>query len=335
MGDDSSRDRKVRGRKIRTERETKQQKRADKELKQLRREHGEEAGDLSLDEFPGGPFVETDEVAALESRVGRWLDADQPVHLIGPTGCGKTALGLHAAIQRDAPVVWINGDADLTTSDLVGEHAGEERYEERDQYIRDVVKRKSIVRDHWVDNPLTVAVREGATLVYNEFSRTKPAANNVLLSVFEEGVLELPGQRGEKRQVEVHPDFRAILTSNSTEYAGVHEPQDALLDRTVGIHMGFYGFETEVEIVSAHVDDLPRERIEDIVAVMQTLRDELDIEVGTRAALMAARGFAAFPDEDDALAGICTDVLASKVASRSEAEELRSTIMSILEGDGE
>ena len=335
MEDDSSRDRKVRGRKIRTERETKQQKRADKELKQLRREHGEEVGDLSLDELPGGPFVETDEVAALESRVSRWLDADQPVHLIGPTGCGKTALGLHAATERDAPVVWINGDADLTTSDLVGEHAGKEQYEERDQYIRDVVKRKSIVRDHWVDNPLTVAVREGATLVYNEFSRTKPAANNVLLSVFEEGVLELPGQRGEKRQVEVHPDFRAILTSNSTEYAGVHEPQDALLDRTVGIHMGFYGFETEVEIVSAHADDLPRERVEDIVGVMQRLRTELDIEVGTRAALMAARGFAAFPDEDGVLADICTDVLASKVASRSEAEELRSTIVSILEGDGE
>ena len=336
MGNDSSRDRKVRGRKIRNDRETKQSKRAKKELKQLsRHDAGDDVDDLSLDELPGGPFVETDEVTALSTRIGRWLDADQPVHLIGPTGCGKTSLALHAAAKRDAPVVWINGDADLTTSDLVGEHAGKEEYEERDQFVKNVVKRKSIVRDHWVDNPLTVAVREGATLVYNEFSRTKPVANNVLLSVFEEGVLELPGQRGEKRQVEVHPEFRAILTSNSAEYAGVHEPQDALLDRTVGIHMGFYGTETEVEIVSAHVDDLPRERIEEIVGIMGRLREELDIAVGTRAALMAARGFAVFPDDDDALADICTDVLSSKVESRSEAEELRETITSILEDDDE
>ncbi|MFT4957899.1 MAG: gas vesicle protein GvpN, partial [Halobacteriales archaeon] len=189
-------------------------------------------------------FVETDEITQLKRRLRRWLAANRPVHLIGPTGCGKTALAIDVARERDQPVVWINGDAELNTSDLVGEYAQEERYSERDKYIHNVIKSKDIIRDRWVDNPLTLAVRDGGTLVYNEFSRTKPVANNVLLSVFEEGVLELPGKRGGSRYVEVHPEFRAILTSNSVEYAGVHEPQDALLDRLVGVYMDFYDHET-------------------------------------------------------------------------------------------
>lgn len=85
-----------------------------------------------------------------------------------------------------SPVVWINGDAELTTSDLVGEYAEKERISEHDQFIHNVVKSKDIIRDRWVDNPDARRTR-GATLVYNEFSRTKPVANNVLLSVFEEG----------------------------------------------------------------------------------------------------------------------------------------------------
>ncbi|MFC4550935.1 gas vesicle protein GvpN, partial [Halorussus sp. GCM10023401] len=268
-------------------------------------------------------FVETDEVAAYRRRVERWLDADRPVHVVGPSGVGKTALALAVARGRDAPTVWVNGDAELDTADLVGEYAGKEQYTERDAFVHDVVKKKEVVRDRWVDNPLTVAVREGATLVYNEFARSKPAANNVLLSVLEEGVLELPGKRGEDRQVEVHPDFRVILTSNSAEYAGVHEPQDALLDRLVTVHLDRYGRETEVEIVAAR-SDLDRERVEDVVSAVRVLGEELDVPVSTRAAIAVADGVAAFPD-DEPLAGVCRDVLSSHVTT-GDASDLHQRI---------
>jgi gas vesicle protein GvpN len=272
-------------------------------------------------------FVETEAVTQVKDRIRRWLAVDRPVHLIGPTGCGKTAMATHLAQERERPVVWINGDADLTTSDLVGEYGETEQITEHDKYIHNVVKSKNIVRDRWVDNPLTIAVREGATLVYNEFSRTKPVANNVLLSVFEEGVLELPGQRGESRYVDVHPEFRAVLTSNSVEYAGVHEPQDALLDRLVGIYMDHYDHETEAAIISSHVSDPDAERIEPIVDLMGELRDRLDIEVGTRAGIMAVEGLEYADDPDRAtLTNICVDVLASKLAHHSEVQALRQEV---------
>lgn len=337
----SSRERKVRGSKIRSSRENKQQQRGqsreDKGLARLekQRSRNKQQTTAQFDEqfVPDKQsFVETEPVKQLKKRISRWLSVERPVHLIGPTGCGKTALAMHMARERDGPVVWINGDADLTTSDLVGEYGEKERVSEHDKYIHNVVKTKDIIRDRWVDNPLTLAVREGATLVYNEFSRTKPVANNVLLSVFEEGVLELPGQRGKSRYVDVHPDFRAILTSNSVEYAGVHEPQDALLDRLVGIYMNFYDHDTEVEIIRSHVDSISTERIESIVRLMSELRDRLDIEVGTRAAIMAAEGIE--PIDDPArstLTTICVDVLASKLAQHSEVQPLRDEVEATIE----
>lgn len=306
----------------------------DKEERQLDRfvrEHGEDGATFaptSVEEAIGGSFVETDEIESLQERMRGWLDVPRPVHIVGPTGSGKTALALSVAAARDQPVVWINGDELIDTGSLVGERSGKAQYKERDNFVSGVMKKKSIIRDRWVDNPLSVAVQNGATLVYNEFSRTKPAANNALLSVFEEGVLDRPGQRGQDRIVEVHPEFRAIFTSNSTEYAGVHRPQDALLDRLVGIHLDYYNRETEIAIVSSRVDEHDDETIEQVVDVIRELRDRLDLHVGTRAAVMVAEGLIAFGE--DAMVEVCVDVLGSKAESREEIEEVREEIEDVV-----
>ncbi|AHF99887.1 ATPase AAA [Halostagnicola larsenii XH-48] len=329
MADDSSsRKRKVRGTKIRTDRAQKSGRKAEKELRR-KAAASERNGDTPLsapEEVAPEPFVETDEIDSIRNRIQGWLEAEQPVHLIGPTGCGKTSLALSAAAERGRPVVWLNGDEAVDTAALVGAHAGGERYEERDQFVGGVDKRTQIVRERWVDNPLSVAVREGATLVYNEFSRSDPAAHNVLLSLFEEGVLERPGKRGDDRTIDVHPEFRAILTSNDIEYAGVHQQQDALLDRVVGVHIDYYDAETEREIVDAHVE-LPSDQIDEVVSTTQQLRDELDIVVGTRAAITTAKGLSVFNTSDNGiadelLADVFTDVLAPKVSGGREGDDV-------------
>ncbi|WP_254530690.1 gas vesicle protein GvpN [Natrinema gelatinilyticum] len=341
MADDASRKRTVRGPKIRTSREQKSGRRAKKELARSASNAGTRSGDTPLSDpaaIAPDPFVETDAVEALQHRIAGWLEAEQPVHLIGPTGCGKTALALSVAEERARPVVWINGDNAVDTAALVGSHAGGERYEETDQFVSGVTKKTQIVRERWVDNPLSVAVREGATLVYNEFSRSNPAAHNVLLSVFEEGVLERPGKHGEERTIDVHPEFRTILTSNDVEYAGVHEQQDALLDRFIGVHVDYYDDETERSIVAAHVD-LADDDIGTIVETTRALRDELEIIVGTRAAITAAKGLAVFDHDgengkfdDEMLTNVFTDVLAPKIAREGDGDidELRSQISRVV-----
>jgi gas vesicle protein GvpN len=260
-------------------------------------------------------YVETEEVKKVKEKVRLWLNAGYPVHIIGPTGCGKSTLARRVAEELGKPTVWVNGDETMTTADLVGGYSKIETESLRDRFIHTVLKARDVMRAGWVDNPLTIACKYGTIFVYNDFSRAKPDANNVLLAVFQEGILELPTRFGEERYINVHPEFRAILTSNSVDYAGVHRPQDALLDRMVGIYMDFYDFDTEVAIVREH-SGVSEEDAERIVGTIRKLREKLpDAEKpGTRACIMIAQGLVTSGGRlEDLLEGFCVDILATKV----------------------
>ncbi|MDW7731379.1 MAG: gas vesicle protein GvpN [Methanolobus sp.] len=277
-------------------------------------------------------FVDAPDVKKLGERVKLWLTTGYPVHLIGPTGCGKTSLAMHTARELGRPVVWINGDESVTTNDLIGGYSQIEQESLRDNYIHNVYRSKDILKADWVDNPLALACKYGYTLVYNEFSRTKPQANNVLLSVFEEGILELPTKFGEERYIKVHPDFNAILTSNSIEYAGVHRPQDALLDRLVSIFMDYYSFDTELKIVNAHTG-LPRHEVKKIVNVVRSLRDKLPDaqKPGTRTGIMMGKGLAALKGSDNIdFEQLCVDVMAAKTCSQYDMLEKQALVKDVL-----
>ncbi|MFN8468292.1 MAG: AAA family ATPase [Caldilineaceae bacterium] len=94
-----------------------------------------------------------------------------------------------------------------------------------DNFIHTVRKTEEDMVQRWVDHRLSTACREGYTLVYDEFTRSKPEANNVLLSVLEERILILPNSTNSGGYIKVHPDFTALFTSNPEEYAGVHASQ--------------------------------------------------------------------------------------------------------------
>jgi len=277
-------------------------------------------------------FVETEPVKDLKNRVLRWVKIGYPPHIVGPTGCGKTTLALAVAKELGRPTLWLNGDDQMNTSDLVGGYSEFETSSVRDRYIHNVMKAKDRTRFTWVDNPLTIACKYGYTLIYNEFSRAKPIANNVLLSVLEEGILELPIMFGRQRYIKVNPDFKVIFTSNSIDYAGVHTPQDALLDRLVDIYMGFYDFDTEVKIVRKHTG-LPDEETENIVRTVRDIREAMPevSKPSTRAAIMighALRATGNYSMED--LRQICYDVMASKIYGDEDQSKKESTIDEVL-----
>jgi gas vesicle protein GvpN len=259
-------------------------------------------------------WVETESVKAIKERVKNWISLKHPVHIIGPTGCGKTLLALQIAKELGRPAVWINGDELVTTTDLIGGYSQVEVDSIRDKYIHNVFKDKDVLKAEWVDNPLTLACKYGYTLIYNEFSRSKAVANNVLLSIFSEGILELPTQFGEERYVKVHPDFRAIFTSNSVEYAGIHRPQDALLDRMVGIYMDYYDKETEAKIIAAQAG-IKEEHSLLIADALRTLREKSPQEdlIGTRAGVMVAQALKLADMYDKrSLKQLLADVITSK-----------------------
>lgn len=221
---------------------------------------------------PSDDFVVTSHVRNLTERALAYLNAGYAVHLAGPAGTGKTTLAFHVAAKLGRPVTLIHGDDEFASSDLVGKDAGYRRSKLIDNFIHSVVKTEESVSTVWVDNRLTTACQNGHTLVYDEFNRSRPEANNALLSVLEEKILNLPSlRRSGEGYLEVHPDFRAIFTSNPEEYAGVHKTQDALMDRMITIRVGNFDRESEIRVTMAR-SGVARRDAEVIVDIVRELR---------------------------------------------------------------
>ncbi len=278
---------------------------------------------------PRPDFVETSIIQDLTQRALAYLAAGFPVHFRGPAGTGKTTLALHVAAQLGRPVMLIAGDEEFATSDLIGGQYGYRYRKVIDQFIHSVLKYEEDATQRWVDHRLTTACREGFTLVYDEFTRSRPEANNVLLGVLEEQLLVLPTMSREDAYVKVHPDFRAIFTSNPQEYAGVHEAQDALSDRLVTIDLDYYDREAEIAITTAR-SGLSSEEATRIVDLVRDFRasGEYDQTPTLRACIAIARVMAMqglqLSAQDPKFVRLCLDLLESKTAFTSQARERRA-----------
>ena len=260
-------------------------------------------------------FVVTPQIEELAERARSYLDAGYPINLSGPAGTGKTTLALHVASKLGQPVTLIHGDDEFGSSDLVGNDTGYRKNRLVDNYIHSVLKEEETMRTLWVDNRLTTACRYGHTLVYDEFTRSRPEANNVLLSVLGEGLLSLPKLRyAGEGYLKVDPAFRAIFTSNPEEYAGIHKSQDALMDRLIPIHVDHYDRDTEVVITAARggTSEADAARVVDMVrrCRAQGMRGHRpSIRASIMIARVVARVGASFDPLDPVFQRTCRDVL--------------------------
>jgi len=226
-----------------------------------------------LEPHPLPNFVETKYVKDITERALGYVRAGFPIHFRGSTGTGKTTLALHVAGKIGRPVLMLHGDEEFSSSDLVGGEYGYRLKKVVDNFIHSVLKTEEDMQRRWQDNRLTVAAKYGFTLIYDEFTRSRPEANNVLLSVLQEKMLDLPAARqGGEDYLRVDPDFTAIFTSNPEEYAGVYRSQDALRDRMVTMDLDYFDRETEIAITEAKTG-VSRQDAERIVNIVRDLRD--------------------------------------------------------------
>jgi gas vesicle protein GvpN len=269
-----------------------------------------------------------------------YLDAGFPLHLRGISGTGKTTIAMHVASKIGRPMILIHGDEEFSTSDLVGSEQGYNIRRVRDNFIHTVLKTEESMRKEWVDNRLTVACRHGLTLIYDEFTRSRPEANNALLSVLQEKMLDLPVSRnGDGNYLKVNPNFRAIFTSNPEEYAGVYRSQDALRDRMVTIDLDNFDRETEVQITAAK-SGLPTEDAARIVDIVRGLResDTYEFAPTIRGCNMIAKTAvvrrAMIRKDDEIFRQICFDILSSetsRIGNRSNQERVKEVIAGLID----
>ena len=262
-------------------------------------------------------FVSTPGVERVTQRASRYLESGYSVHLRGPAGVGKTTLALHLAHLRQQPIFLMIGDDEFKTSDLIGNKSGYTRKKLVDNYIHTVLKVEDELKHNWIDSRLTLACKEGFTLIYDEFNRSRPEVNNVLLSVLEEKMLVLPPSQNQSEYIQVHPQFRVILTSNSEEWTGVHATQDALLDRVVTIGMGQPDISTEQNIIIQKTGINPL-KAEVIIKLVRSVRERLETEdLGSlRSALMISKVChdhdIPLDGKDSSFSDLCADILISR-----------------------
>lgn len=262
-------------------------------------------------------FVSTPSIERVVTRAFRYLQSGFSVHLRGPAGTGKTTLALHLADLLARPMTLLYGDDEYKTSDLIGNQKGYTRKKVVDNYIHSVVKVEDELRHNWVDSRLTLACREGFTLIYDEFNRSRPEVNNILLSALEEKLLVLPPNSNRNEYIRVNPQFRAILTSNPEEYCGVHATQDALLDRLVTINIPEPDELTQQEIVIQKTG-IDRESAATVVEVVKAFRQRTQAEKssGLRSCLILAKvchehEILAMPENPE-FRDMCQDILLSR-----------------------
>ena len=292
-----------------------------------------------LEPRPLPDFVESKYVKEITERAVFYIKAGFPIHFRGPSGTGKTTLAMNVATKIGRPVVMIHGDEEFTTSDLVG---GEHGYRFRkvvDRFVSRVLKVEEDMIKRWVDSRLTVACKYGFTLIYDEFTRSRPEANNILLSILQEKMMDLPVGRGEDPYLKVDPDFTAIFTSNPEEYAGVHRSQDALRDRMITMDLDHFDYDTEVAITRTKSKLSKRDAVM-IVNIVRGLRESEKCEFAptVRGCIMIAKTLKvqniAPSKANGAFMQICQDILASetsRVGSKTNQVRVKEIVKELVE----
>jgi len=284
-------------------------------------------------------FVETQYVKDITNRSLIYMEAGFPVHFRGPSGTGKTTMAMHVANKIGRPVVVIHGDAEFKTSDLVGNESGYNFKKLDDRFIHTVHKYEENMEKTWVDNTLTVAVKNGFTLIYDEFTRSRAEANNILLPILQERMMTTSSSKKANSYMKVHPEFRAIFTSNPEEYAGVNRTQDALRDRMITLDLDHFDYDTELNIAMAK-SKLPLKDAQIIVDVVRGLREsgKTEFDPTVRGCIMIAKTLATLKTtpslSKDKFRIICQDILTSetsRVGSKTNQAKVRVIVDELID----
>ena len=194
--------------------------------------------------------------------------AGRDLVLEGPPGTSKTTLLKAITEEWGIPLLFVEGNADLTPAKLVGHHNPAR------------VLREDYSADNFVAGPLVEAMRQGGFLYIEEFNRAPEDTLNTLLTAMADRAVEVP----RVGTITALPTFRVIASMNPYDNVGTTRLSTSVSDRLNRIVVGYQDAEAERGIVALRTGltgGLADRIIPDAVAVTRATREHPDVRQGS------------------------------------------------------
>lgn len=199
--------------------------------------------------------------------------AGRDLVLEGPPGTSKTTLLRAITGEWGVPLVFVEGNADLTPAKLLGHHNPAR------------VLREDYSADNFVDGPLLTAMRSGGFLYIEEFNRAPDDTLNTLLTAMADREVSVP----RVGKVVAEPTFRVIASMNPFDNVGTTRLSTSVHDRMCRLAISYQDEAAEIDIVRRRTpipagelsDDLADEVRRDAVGLTRATREHPDIRQGS------------------------------------------------------
>ncbi len=193
--------------------------------------------------------------------------------LEGPPGTSKTTLLRAITREWGVPLVFVEGNADLTPAKLLGHHNPAR------------VLREDYTADNFVDGPLLTAMREGGFLYIEEFNRAPEDTLNTLLTAMADREVSV----ARLGLVKAAPTFRVVASMNPYDNVGTNRLSTSVKDRMCRLAIDYQDEAAELAIVEREAEithhevspELAAHIRRDSVLLTRATRDNPDIRQGS------------------------------------------------------
>jgi len=245
--------------------------------------------------------------------------AGRDIVLEGPPGTSKTTLLRAITTEWGIPLLFVEGNADLTPSRLIGHHNPAR------------VLREDYSAENFVPGPLVEAMREGGFLYIEEFNRAPDDTLNTLLTAMAERQVTVP----RVGMTTAKPTFRVIASMNPYDNVGTVRLSTSISDRLCRLSVDYQDDAAERGIVALRTGlSLADRLVADAVALTRATRVHPDVRQGSSVrgaidtALIATEvsELRGVPDrEDERYPQVVFDAMTVALSGRIQLDEAAET----------